>query len=255
MVQEHCEFRFLDGNVVNDWHVAAERVGADTPVLRDVVFDAVALADSAGLFFRGYYPIEAPYFSWGEMIPLAWKEEYWQESGDGKSIATRAIGVEVAQVLAVLAGSLSERPEPRAVACTYHSKELCSSPKSKMQGLAVETMWSVDQCLQQMLGASLPAAMRSLSLAYQNLFECTCQAQLILGFASENARAAALARHRENHAMKAEVWRWYEQNHDKFKSMDAAAAAVAGKIVPVAFRTARGWIGECAKRLRSARTP
>lgn len=71
---------------------------------------------------------------------------------------------------------------------------------------------------------------------------------------SENARKAAIRRHAENHAMKALVVDWYKDNCQRFASMDKAAEAVAGKLVPVTFRTARGWIAE-AKKLRSASTP
>lgn len=65
---------------------------------------------------------------------------------------------------------------------------------------------------------------------------------------------AAIRRHAENHAMKAQLWDWYVASKDQWKSMDKAAEA-AIKIVPVSFRTARDWIGQCAKTLHSARRP
>lgn len=61
-------------------------------------------------------------------------------------------------------------------------------------------------------------------------------------------------RHAENRAMKASVFAWCDENINKFKSLDKAAEAIAGKIVPVAFRTARAWIAEW-KKLRSTSTP
>jgi len=64
----------------------------------------------------------------------------------------------------------------------------------------------------------------------------------------------AIKRHTENHAMKSEVFKWLDANMVNFKSMDGAAAAIAGKIAPIAFRTARDWTGEW-KKLRSASTP
>lgn len=64
------------------------------------------------------------------------------------------------------------------------------------------------------------------------------------------ARAAAHARHRENHSMKAQVFDWCDTESNGFKSMDAMAEAVAGKVVPVSFRTARTWISEW-RRLRA----
>ncbi len=67
-------------------------------------------------------------------------------------------------------------------------------------------------------------------------------------------RKGAMTRHIENHAMKVEVFDWLDANMVNFKSMDAAAEGIAGKIAPIAFRTARDWVGEW-KKLRSASTP
>lgn len=64
-------------------------------------------------------------------------------------------------------------------------------------------------------------------------------------------KRAAKARHKANHAMKAEVLDWCNSNAPRFRSMDAMAEAVAGKLSPISFRTARKWIGEW-KKLRSA---
>lgn len=72
--------------------------------------------------------------------------------------------------------------------------------------------------------------------------------------ATDFARRGATGRHAENRAMKAEVHKWCEAQLSKFKSMDSAAEAVAGKVVPVKFRTAREWIAEW-KKTRSAGTP
>lgn len=63
----------------------------------------------------------------------------------------------------------------------------------------------------------------------------------------------ALKRHSENHAMKKDVFVWLDTNMPNFKSMDAAAEAIK-KQQPIAFRTARDWVGEW-KKLRSASTP
>lgn len=66
------------------------------------------------------------------------------------------------------------------------------------------------------------------------------------------AKAKALKRHAENHAMKSEVFQWLDANRGKFKSMDAAAEAIT-KQQPIAFRTARAWTGDW-KKLRSTGT-
>ncbi|MBS0427145.1 MAG: hypothetical protein JSR41_07640 [Proteobacteria bacterium] len=72
--------------------------------------------------------------------------------------------------------------------------------------------------------------------------------------ASELARRGADAAHAENRAMKALVIQWCDDNMAAFRSMDAAAQAIAGTLVPVTFRTARDWIGAW-KKLRSAGKP
>lgn len=64
---------------------------------------------------------------------------------------------------------------------------------------------------------------------------------------------AAIKRHTENHAMKKEVFEWCSINLADYPSMDSAAGAIAGKLVPVTFRTARTWISEYRKKLQSPR--
>ncbi|QYG05770.1 hypothetical protein [Janthinobacterium sp. PAMC25594] len=68
---------------------------------------------------------------------------------------------------------------------------------------------------------------------------------------SKFAKAGAAARHAENHQMKAEIIKWWSENRNNYKSMDAAAEQAAGKIAPVAFRTARKWIGDHNKKQRA----
>ena len=67
-------------------------------------------------------------------------------------------------------------------------------------------------------------------------------------------KKGAAVRHKENHAMKAQVFDWLDSNFDNCKSMDSAAELMAGKLVPATFRTVRGWVTEW-KKLRSASTP
>ncbi|MBS7350188.1 MAG: hypothetical protein KIG95_08565 [Comamonas sp.] len=66
-------------------------------------------------------------------------------------------------------------------------------------------------------------------------------------------RKGAEKRHQENRAMKADVFKWLEKNMSSYKSMDKAAEHIAKNVVPVAFRTARAWVGEW-KKLRAAST-
>lgn len=74
------------------------------------------------------------------------------------------------------------------------------------------------------------------------------------GPAPDNLNFAKLgsdAVHKENRTMKREVFDWCDDNMINFKSMDSAAESIAGRLVPVKFRTARSWIAEW-KKLQSA---
>lgn len=68
------------------------------------------------------------------------------------------------------------------------------------------------------------------------------------------AKSGAAVRHAENRAMKADVFKWLDDNFSNCKSMDSAAEAMTGKLVPATFRTVRDWVAEW-KKLRSASTP
>jgi hypothetical protein len=54
--------------------------------------------------------------------------------------------------------------------------------------------------------------------------------------------------------MKADVFAWLDANMSKFESMDEAAGEIAGKLVPIKWRTARDWI-TAWKKERAAGTP
>ena len=72
-------------------------------------------------------------------------------------------------------------------------------------------------------------------------------------YKSIEASRKAHIKHSGSRSRKAKVFSWLDSNMVKFKSMDAAAQAIA-KQEPVAFRTARDWVGDW-KKLRSAGTP
>jgi hypothetical protein len=67
-------------------------------------------------------------------------------------------------------------------------------------------------------------------------------------------RLGSDAAHIENRAMKETVFQWCDVNMENFHSMDSAAEAVAGKVVPIKFRTARAWIGIWRKKHPSTGT-
>lgn len=251
-------FHLIEPGEILDHSDIARRVNADRFCVTDAVFDAVSLADSAASFFRGMFPIETPHFMWGDLIYLPWHTDYWTKSDDGQSFSPRSIRDEslcIAQELLEVAGTQEEgNPWPQV---TFGSTVLTKSEKLVMQGLAVEVMLSVDGFLSHVSGGYLPESLSWFAAAYKNTIECTCQAQQILGYASTNARKAAFARHRENHEMKAQVWKWYSEHKEMYPSMDKAAEALVAsvKLVPVSFRTARAWIGEWVRDQRSARRP
>lgn len=113
---------------------------------------------------------------------------------------------------------------------------------------------------------TIPDAIESSKL--KEVFFALCAASEILGMAwgitadqnktnierSKLYQEAAFKRHEENYKMQAAAMKYYAENIDKFKSKDAAAEAIAGKIVTASFRTVRKWITEYHKNIRSAST-
>jgi hypothetical protein len=69
---------------------------------------------------------------------------------------------------------------------------------------------------------------------------------------SLNSQKAAIARHAEDLAVKAEVFAWCA-DHLGDKNAEAAAEEIAGKIAPIKPSTARRYIYEYRKSIRSAR--
>jgi hypothetical protein len=59
---------------------------------------------------------------------------------------------------------------------------------------------------------------------------------------SRLASAIADIRHSENRSMKEQAIKYYKNHHESFANKDDAALQIAGKIVPVAFSTVRGWL-------------
>ena len=68
------------------------------------------------------------------------------------------------------------------------------------------------------------------------------------------AKKGADARHKENRDCRADVFKWADKNMTAYKSMDAAALAIAEKLVPQKFRAVRQWLTAWKKlqKLRSA---
>ncbi|QQN72073.1 hypothetical protein [Comamonas testosteroni] len=70
------------------------------------------------------------------------------------------------------------------------------------------------------------------------------------------AKKGADARHKENRDCRADVFKWADKNMKSYKSMDAAALAIAEKLVPQKFRAVRQWLTDWKKlqKLRSTGT-
>lgn len=88
---------------------------------------------------------------------------------------------------------------------------------------------------------------------HEQMFECFDYVQQTIA-TRKRARDAAMRKHSDNHAKKEKVFQWLDANMQRFKSMDAAAETISDTVVPVVFRTARGWVSEW-KKLRSTGTP
>ena len=97
-------------------------------------------------------------------------------------------------------------------------------------------------------------AIEWLSAAYLNLLTCNELASQIIGTPKDSLRAAALVRHRENREMKSQVFEWLNANRSNHQSMDECAEVISRTVVPIAFRTARNWVGDWAKDKQSPRT-
>jgi hypothetical protein len=72
---------------------------------------------------------------------------------------------------------------------------------------------------------------------------------------AEQASVKALKSHKENHDLKEDVFNWCDEHHHQYpKDKDGMATAIAGKVVPLKWRTVRDWITDWAKdrKLRSA---
>lgn len=63
--------------------------------------------------------------------------------------------------------------------------------------------------------------------------------------------AKSAKRHAENYAMQEDIYQWMDENWKPGMSFDSAASEIAGKVVPLAWRTVREHITDWNK-LRSA---
>lgn len=97
-------------------------------------------------------------------------------------------------------------------------------------------------------------------LSHQDLFGMHMELVECYDCVTENDASTRFAlmgankRHELGRADKRRVFSWCDENMDRFKSMDDAAADIAETFVPQKFRAVRGWMTEWRK-LRSTGTP
>ncbi|MEO5687121.1 MAG: hypothetical protein ABIR54_07140 [Burkholderiaceae bacterium] len=226
---------------------------------RELAHDAEGIVHGAVLFFVGSYPMESPFFPWGKSIDLPWLPDYLKTAERGKidddevEVVTRwAIGDEVRQYARALRASAEADTHVPTYGMTYWSG-LGPERKTTLQGLAVEAMLAADRALWHLLQSEYAQAARNLSSAYQNLIECVCQAQIILGIAGEKNRAGGIATNKENRALKRDVFAWLEVNGRDMKRAAAARAIDAAKLVPdITLRTIEDWFTEWERSKKRA---
>jgi hypothetical protein len=70
---------------------------------------------------------------------------------------------------------------------------------------------------------------------------------------SDEASKRAGKAHKENRAMKEQARAWWRDNNHLYNSKDGAAEVIAGKVVPVKFRTARRWLDDWPEKPSAGR--
>jgi hypothetical protein len=233
-------------------HLDLEAIAQSNAPRGESLDDIRNVAEAALAMFRGIYPTNAPYFWWGNGLELPWHAGYWVSDGTGEEEMMKP--VDVTAEVAVIAAKLAASAEYQRSRVPLNF-EAFSSPQHEVQTKAVQVLMVLDTCVGDLASEKYFDAINWLAFAYHLHIDAVLACERVLDRATSNARMAASVRHAENRAMKRQVMEWYTQHHSHYPSMDAAAEAVAGKLVPVTFRTARAWIGESKKQLRSASTP
>lgn len=237
-------------------HISADSIlkaqGSGHGDCEEILSDVSDLVYAAATLFRGLCPRHTPYFVWDELDPLPWSKQYFKH--EGEVLKPIAISTQVESIVNELrshAHSAGGVDFPQMVpAVTFHMPLYIDSNQRQIQGLIVEAMIAFDEFIDALIHERPLMAMRWLSGGYKFFMEAVHQAWPI---ADRSAKASLRAKlgHAENRAMKQEVFVWLDQNMRLFKSMDDAASAVAGKVAPIKWRTARDWVGEW-KKVRSA---
>lgn len=226
-----------------------------------MVDEARNISVSAMMTFQGVYPTKSPHFFWGEGKSLPWENAYFDKL-TSEPISVEKTKIEIAQIAAKLTSQRRPGVEVWGLfdwdyypgTLTYDLPSLGVDQKLTIQSLSVEAIVACDAILCCVFENRLSAASPRMAAAHKILLEQSTLVWELFTTTSEAGYKAAQARHKENREMKKQVFEWCAKELASFRSMDAAAQEVANKIVPVTFRTARSWISEYKKSIRSAGT-
>jgi hypothetical protein len=72
---------------------------------------------------------------------------------------------------------------------------------------------------------------------------------------SDQGLSNALRKHEENRKIKAYAWKYYQDHISEFESLKDAAKKIAGKIVPMKYKTVLRWLTEFHKENPSIQKP
>lgn len=255
------EFRHFDPYMfsLSIFPGSLERLSKDDAVV-ELANNCLDLSQAAIQCYFGLFPKESAYFPWASAIMLSWADDYWYMSDESVETWTRKplVAGEVERIADRLmaAGVPSDSESaPITFYCIESPDDDQPNFKTETQWLAVEVLLWADEAIEALCNAKHADAGRCLSAGFKCMLDVSCSLVPGEDRVSHNAKIAANARHRENREMRKEAIRYYEEHAAEFKGLDAAALAIAGKIVPVTFRTVHGWISAHRKSLQSARKP
>lgn len=219
----------------------------------ELIADIDNLLTTVTTLFRGLCPAYTPYFIWGDLYPLPWMDRFLRD--DGGCFVALPITDAVNSIITDLRNTASAAGDefPAKIPAVTFSQTSYKSDQQQIQGLLVEALLAFDESIESLTQDKPYNAINWLSAGYKFLMDAIHQG-LPIADKSQAARSHAQLRHTENRAIKQDIFVWLDSNMNRFKSMDAAAEAIAGKVAPIKFRTARDWVGEW-KKLRLARTP
>lgn len=149
---------------------------------------------------------------------------------------------------------------PFNILSVYHqAKAVASQVKEPEMTRLLRELWCIvclyetDRALGSELFRDCGSGVPSAIAAVQALANAKALDPSNLPF-KDMAKRGAMARHTETRAIKRDVFEWLDQHKALDLNGDETAGEIAGKVAPVAWRTARDYVTEW-KKLRSAGKP